>query len=66
MAVKDKYNNNLRRGNRVAGAGEHKGNKGEVTAGMTGKRGAVLVQWDEGEEEMVDGRSLILEDKAFR
>jgi hypothetical protein len=63
MAAKDRYNNNLRRGDRVSDLRADSRQEGEVV-GTDGR--AVLVQWDGGQEERLRGADLVLASKRFR
>lgn len=57
MAVKDAYDQNIRRGDRVVGVRSKL--RGECLG--TGLRNTVLVKWDDGEEDSVPGKDLKLE-----
>jgi len=50
LTVKDKYGNNLRRGDEVTNADN---DKGTVSATVTNLRGYVLVRWENGREDQV-------------
>lgn len=62
MAAKDKYDNNIRMGNRVRDLREEENGEGEVQ-GTDGN--FILVQWDGGDEERVDGRHVVVADRRF-
>lgn len=61
MAAKDKYGNNLRRGNHVKDLRQDSNLEGEVV-GTDGQY--ALVHWTESEEERVHGSDLVMTDRT--
>lgn len=62
--IKDKYQNNIRRGARVRDMRPESKKEGEVV-GTYDK--AAFVSWEpDGEEETVQGKDLLVIDRAFR
>ena len=65
MALKDRYNNNLRRGDRVRDMRGDSKQEGEVVG--TGLNNSALCKWDgKAVEELVSGQNLLAVDRRFK
>jgi hypothetical protein len=67
MAAKDRYDNNIRRGERIKDLSDHSRGEGEVVATSTNVRGRIIVRWDDSDTETsCNARDVVLIGKAMR